>query len=211
MVRSLNTLLPDETAEMITKKCKTTGEKITIRRQNPDGKLSNWLHIAMDKRLWEWYIYKLTHPNSLIPPRPNPTRPRNQQRSRTNDEEPEDTNTRRNNDRRHNRQRQDNSSNQYARENERRNPDGANAPEPTQNHSRTNYNIQNVGRTRIDSLRALGLEEHATITDIKRRFRTLSLIYHPDKYNESLGISKELATTHFQLLNNAYDKLKETQ
>lgn len=77
-------------------------------------------------------------------------------------------------------------------------------PDPSRNHENSNYNIANVGRNRYDSIKALGLTDDATISDIKHRFRTLSLIYHPDKYNESLGISKETATEHFQLLNNAY-------
>ena len=170
--------------------------------QNPDGKLSNWLHIAMDKQLWEWHIYKLTHPNSPTPPRPNPSRPRRQQ-TRTTDEDPNSTRGDRN-DNRNNQRRRNNGTRNQQHHQER------SAPEPTQNHERTDYNMQNIGRTRIDSLRALGLGINATSTDIKQRFRTLSLIYHPDKYNESLGISKELATTHFQILNNAYGYLKET-
>ena len=34
--------------------------------------------------------------------------------------------------------------------------------------------------------------------------------YHPDKYDESLGIQRETATAHFQTLNNAYTYLRET-
>jgi hypothetical protein len=206
MVRSLNTLLPEETKETTSTKCKSTGERITVTRQNPDGKLSNWLDIALDKTLWEWHIYKLTHPNSPIPPRPDPTRPRRQQPDATND----DTNNARSqqrNENRSNQQRQNNTNNNTT--NNQRHHEERSPPEPTRNHERTNYNVENVGRTQIDSLRALGLGNNATSTEIKRCFRTLSLIYHPDKYNESLGISKESATSHFQILNNAYDYLKE--
>jgi DnaJ-class molecular chaperone len=65
-----------------------------------------------------------------------------------------------------------------------------------------------MGKSRTDSLRALGLHLQATDGEIKHRFRRLSLIYHPDKYNNTLGISKEEATSHFQPINNAYDFLK---
>jgi flagellar biosynthesis GTPase FlhF len=226
MVRSLNTLLPEETTETIVTKCKATGEKITTRRQNPDGKLSNWLHIAMDKQLWEWHIHKLTHPNSPLPPRPDPARPRRQQQN-TNEEEPNSTNAQQNerqNNRRNNEEshhdnarrqqsqhRHNNTNNQQQNEQSRQNTSRNNIPEPSQNHTRTNYNVQNVGRTRTDSLLALGLDVNATNAEIKRRFQTLSLIYHPDKYNESIGITKTQATEHFQILNNAHDYLKETR
>ena len=71
MVRSLNALLPEETRETRTSKCRTTGIVTTIERQNPDGNLKNWIHIALDKELWNWHIYKLTHPNSQLPSGPN--------------------------------------------------------------------------------------------------------------------------------------------
>jgi hypothetical protein len=51
MVRSLNSLLPEETTETYTKKFKKTGVTISKTRPNPDGKLCNWLHIAVDKKL----------------------------------------------------------------------------------------------------------------------------------------------------------------
>ncbi|KAL7431045.1 hypothetical protein ACHAXH_001422 [Discostella pseudostelligera] len=47
--------------------------------------------------------------------------------------------------------------------------------------------------------------------EIKHQFRRLSLVYHPDKYNPTLGITKELATAHFQLLNNAYTYLRREE
>lgn len=214
--------------ETVTTKCKSTGTNTTTRRPNPDGKLSNWLHIALDKPLWEWHIYKLTHPNSPLPPRPDPTRRRRQQRS-TNEEEQDNANTQQNerqdnqrndeeprranaqrNERQENQHRRNNTNNQRRNERPRQDPNRNDTPEPSQNHTRTDYNVQNVGRTRSDSLRALGLEINATNAEIKRRFRTLSLIYHPDKYNESIGITKTQATEHFQILNNAHDYLKDT-
>jgi len=85
MVRSLNTLLPEKTIETITSKCKTTGDRITMQRPNPDGKLSNWYHIALDKKLWDWHTHKLYHPNSPPPPRPNPSNSSHQRPTNSND------------------------------------------------------------------------------------------------------------------------------
>ena len=87
MVRSLNALLPEETRELTTNKCRNTGVITTNERQNPDGNLKNWLHIALDKELWNWHIYKLTHPNSPLPPRPNPTRTRERRNNNNEDED----------------------------------------------------------------------------------------------------------------------------
>ena len=96
MVRSLNALLPIDTLETITRKCRVTGETIKTQRHNPNGDLKNWLHIALDKPLWDWHIHRLTHPNGPTPPRPDPSR-RNRQPTEENDnndrpEEPNDTN-----------------------------------------------------------------------------------------------------------------------
>ena len=218
MVRSLNALLPEETRESTTSKCRTTGITTTSKRHNPDGILKNWLHIALDKELWNWHIYKLTHPNSQLPPRPNPARTR-ERRHDTNNENEDNTNHQdhqerqehqghqgpsNDNDSNHNR---DNTRNERThRSDNRRNShqDNSPPPNPSQNHECSNYNTENVGRTRHDSILALGLRPNATLAEVKHRFRTLSLIYHPDKYNESLGIPKRIATEHFQLLNNAY-------
>ena len=220
MVRSLNALLPEETRETTTHKCRTTGTTTTIERQNPDGNLKNWLHIALDKELWNWHIYKLTHPNSQLPPRPNPARTR--ERRNTHDDNEDNPNYQDHQERQHNQDPNNNDSNDHGRNNtnnrrthrneNRRNFRRENEmpPDPSRNHERSNYNIENVGRTRIDSIMALGLNHNATLSDIKHRFRTLSLIYHPDKYDESLGITKETATEHFQLLNNAYMFLRSS-
>ena len=210
-VRSLNALLPEETRETITRKCKTTGATITIQRQNPNGSLSNWLHLALDKQLWDWYIYKLLHPNAPTPPRPDPARPR--QPTREENEESQDSyqpNNNSDNSHRHNRTHTNNRRHRNTTDRQHSNDHQPPDQDPRRNHTRTNYDPTMAGRTRTDSIRALGLELNATSTEIKHRFRTLSLIYHPDKYDESLGIRREAATAHFQTLNNAYTYLRET-
>ena len=200
LVRGINTLLPNETTEEITITCKITGETTTTKRHNPNGKLSNWINIALDKRAWEWHIHKLTHPNSPVPPYPQHDE-RNRQHNRHQENEqdsytppPRHRNT--NNNRREDRRNH---------ENERRQNT---PPDPSRNHERQDYNVDDVGRNKTDSLKALGLNPRATPTEIKHRFRQLSLIYHPDKYSDALEISKEQATAHFQLINNAYDFLR---
>jgi hypothetical protein len=204
MVRSLNALLPEETTETFTMNCKRTNTTITKTRQNPNGKLSNWYHIALDKKLWEWHIYKLTHPNSPIPPKPSPTRPSANPAS---SDESNHNNSHHSNENRSDEQRHSN-----RRTNNNRNTNNQNqqdTPHPNSNHTNSNYNPDLVGRTRLDSIRALGLNDNASTLEIKHRFRRLSLTYHPDKYDPTLGISKDAATAHFQLLNNAYTYLRE--
>ena len=219
MVRSLNALLPIDTLETTTRKCRVTGETIATQRHNPNGDLKNWLHIALDKPIWDWHIYRLTHPNGPIPNRPDPSRPNHQPPEENDDndhpEAPNDTNNRRNNHRHRSSRRHQTNTHSHSQPTEgqgQQHPssttNGAHPYDPTQNHTRTNYNIANVGHTRADSIKALELDHTATESDIKHRFRTLSLIYHPDKYNEALGISAQAATAHFQMLNNAYAHLR---
>ena len=82
-------------------------------------------------------------------------------------------------------------------------------PEPTANHTYTNYNVENVGRTLLDSLKSMGLNLTATTRDVRTRFRILSMIYHPDKYSPAiLDISPLEAQAHFQLINNAHAYLR---
>lgn len=203
LVRGINTLLPEETLERITTTCKTSGTTTTTERHNPNGKLSNWVEIALDKQMWGWHIHKLMHPNEPTPPRPNPERRQNTQQP--NNDQDEDNNyhpppPRHNNT--------DNRRHRHQNSNRSQHTNNQEPPDPTRNHERQDYNVNNVGHNRNDSLKALGLNLQATTSEIKHRFRRLSLIYHPDKYTESLPISKEEATFHFQLINNAYDFLR---
>jgi hypothetical protein len=202
LVRGINSLLPNETTEEVTTRCKTTGVTTTTRRHNPNGKLSNWIHIALDKRVWEWHIHKLTHRNSPTPPFPqcNENQQHNQRRDDDQDSYSPPPRHRNNNHRRN-----DNRNNRSGQQQEDTPPD------PSRNHERQDYDTDNVGATKIDSLKALGLNQRATTSKIKHRFRRLSLIYHPDKYSDALPISKEQATAHFQLINNAYDFLRRNE
>jgi hypothetical protein len=81
--------------------------------------------------------------------------------------------------------------------------------EPSKNHTNTNYNRENVGRTLLDSLKAMGLNLTATTREVRTQFRILSMIYHPDKYSPAtLDISPLEAQAHFQLINNAHAYLR---
>jgi len=205
LVRSINTLLPEETLETITRKNRSTGESTTHQRHNPDGKISNWIHIALNKPLWEWHIYKISHPNSPLPPRPSNTPPR---QHNTNQTQAEDNHDNRNNE---NNNQQDRERPQNNRRRTTAPPPPPPPPNPSHNHTRRDYNINNVGHTKTDSLKALGLKNNATDTEIKHQFRRLSLIYHPDKYSNALELTALEATAHFQLLNNAYQFLRQNR
>ena len=200
LVRGINTLLPIETTEEIPTKCKLTGEITTTKQHNPNGKLDNWLHIALDKQLWNWHIHKLTHPNEPTPPKPN------QQRSNRHQHHQDHEENERREEPNSSTPRQDIPTNNQQQHRRTQNTPPPN--DPSQNHKRNDYNINNVGHNKTDSLKALGLNAQTTASEIKHRFRQLSLIYHPDKYNDTLDISKEQATAHFQLINNAYDYLR---
>ena len=80
-------------------------------------------------------------------------------------------------------------------------------PSPRHNHNRQNYDAGGSGHNKRESLHALDLPQNATEREVRTKYRRLSMIYHPDKYSPSIGIIIKEATTHFQLLNNAYEFL----
>jgi DnaJ-class molecular chaperone len=59
-----------------------------------------------------------------------------------------------------------------------------------------------------ESLKILNLPMNACNNEIKKQFRRLSLTYHPDKHLLMLGITREEATAHVQMLNNAGEFLR---
>ena len=209
LVRGINALIPEHTTEKVKIKCKKTGVTRIEDRLNPNGKLDLWLPTALNKKLWEWHIYKLTHPNTPLPPKPpESTTTEDQDATDTNQEDDDPPSD--DNQREHNSQHRDHRNSHRDHQRPRDRDHHQETPsDPAHNHTRRDYNPDNVGRNRMDSLRALGLQPNATQSEIKHRFRRLSLIYHPDKYSDTiLDISKDDSTSHFQLLNNAYDYLR---
>ena len=211
---NLHLLLPDIMEETITVTNKITGETTTKRVMNKDGELRLWINIALDDVEWAYHIRKLQQPGVPIQP-PNPNRPRRQPNPQNannqHDEESRDN---------HGEQQQQNPPPPRQDRRERRNHQHRHhyqyhpappPPTPSANHHINDYNIDNVGRTAQDSLRAMGLRGNATPREIRTQFRDLSMIYHPDKYSPSiLDISATEAQAHFQLLNNAYSYLRNT-
>ncbi len=59
-----------------------------------------------------------------------------------------------------------------------------------------------------DYLKILNLPMNASDNEITKQFRRLSLTYHPDRNSPTLGINREEATAHFQMLNNANEFLR---
>ena len=79
------------------------------------------------------------------------------------------------------------------------------APTPT----RRAYNIDEVGKTRKDSLRILNLSEDVTEREVKTNNREIARIYHPDKHRpDSTGMSPNQAEEYFKLVNNVYEFLR---
>jgi len=90
------------------------------------------------------------------------------------------------------------------------------APQPSpprqqndQSRNNENYDPEQVGRTRRDSLGIFLLPSTATEREIKVQYRRLARIYHPDKYDPMTNeMSKMEAQEHFKLINNAYEFLR---
>jgi DnaJ-class molecular chaperone len=67
-----------------------------------------------------------------------------------------------------------------------------------------------VGQSMSHSLKILGLGLSASETEIKVHYRQLAHKYHPDKNDTTItGLTTEVASELFKLLNNANKYLKE--
>jgi hypothetical protein len=202
--------------ESITVTDKTTGETTTKRIMNKNGELRLWINIALNEEEWTYHIRKLQQPGVPIPP-PNPNRPRRQPYHQQNDSDHEEE-ARNNHDEqqqqnppppRHNHRERRNHPRQHHYQQHQPAPPPPPSTAPSTNHYINDYNIDNVGKTSHDSLRAMGLRDSATPREIRTQFRILSMIYHPDKYSPAiLDITAIEAQAHFQLLNNAYSYLR---
>ena len=68
------------------------------------------------------------------------------------------------------------------------------------------YNVDEVGKTRKDSLLIINLVGNVTEQEVKKNYRKISRIYHPDKHRPVLtGMSPNQAEEYFKLVNNAYE------
>jgi len=57
------------------------------------------------------------------------------------------------------------------------------------------------------ALRVLGLDENATLRDIKKAFRRLAHIHHPDRFTQLGPEAQAAAKENFQRINSAYQHL----
>ena len=226
LTRGLHTLLPTIMTETSSQPHPTTGETITkVKPKYPNGDMHIWLPIVLDEELWNHHISNLRQPGRNIqPPPPNqqrrqgpndtpptPNQDDNTNTEGTNHEEQDDHDRANNNaeddERNHHPQPPGHQNHQRhgRNENHQRQP---NTNPPNQNHFNTDYDRSNVGRTLIDSLRAMSLTLQATGREIRTQFRKLSLVYHPDRHSPALGLTLDQTTSHFQLINNAYAYLR---
>ena len=61
-----------------------------------------------------------------------------------------------------------------------------------------------------DSFKVLGLGLGASEAELKKKYRELSRLYHPDKHDTTkTGITDEEAEDFCKLINNAYGYLRE--
>ena len=82
-------------------------------------------------------------------------------------------------------------------------------PSPRQqDHTRTDYDPELVGRSLDHSFKALGLGLGATETEVKVQYRALARIYHPDKHDPTrTGMTHKAAADYFTLINNVHTYL----
>lgn len=60
------------------------------------------------------------------------------------------------------------------------------------------------GKEEVDLYAVLSLEKGATVEAIKKSYRRLALVYHPDKHTSASDQAKEDASTKFQQIGFAY-------
>ena len=62
-----------------------------------------------------------------------------------------------------------------------------------------------------DLYQVLGLKKDASSTDVKKGYRKLSLIHHPDRHDETSTKSKEEMTRAFQILSRVHFILSDEE
>lgn len=62
----------------------------------------------------------------------------------------------------------------------------------------------------IPHLRTLGLEPGASLEDVKKAFRDLSKVWHPDRFGEDPALQKK-AEDQLKAINDAYRQLQDYQ
>ena len=71
------------------------------------------------------------------------------------------------------------------------------------------YNIDVVVRKRKDSMGILNISGDVNNREVKKNYRKIARIYHPDKHcSASTRISSNQAEENFRLVNNAYEFLR---
>ena len=181
------------------------------------GALREWIHLALDDGYWKYLIANIGRTAPSSPPR-DPPEPAESEPAEPEPADHQTPNTPPN-----------------TPPNSRPPPTTPNAPTPetpprqgqrdiplsppirsppprrptTPPRERFHFDPANVGKTKMDSLRILRLENDATERQVKTQYRRLARIYHPDKFDRtSTRGSINQAEEHFKLLNNAYEYLR---
>jgi hypothetical protein len=193
---------------------------------DPHGSLRSWINEAMNERYWTHLVYRLRHPTTPLPERPDEWGPipswharRAASQARNNNNTPSD-----------NEETNDHTHESQPPPPQPPPPSPRPGPLPQPHHQpqmRPNAQEQPppydpkrwlndpvfcsmVGRSMSHSLKILGLGLGASETEIKVHYRQLARKYHPDKNDTTItGLSAEEASEFFKLLNNANDYLKE--
>jgi DnaJ-domain-containing protein 1 len=77
--------------------------------------------------------------------------------------------------------------------------------ETTRSEQSSSRPIMNRDLSRLKALAVLGLDEKASVEDIKRAYRRLSQVHHPDRFMNSGPEAVAAATESFKRIHAAYD------
>lgn len=74
-----------------------------------------------------------------------------------------------------------------------------------------NGNKNSDDRNIRNSYKLMGLEYNSDLEQVKKKYRELSKLYHPDKYSNDTIEKQEIAKRNFQRLNTAYNNIKSVK
>jgi len=193
---------------------------VTIDRY---GSIRSWINEASDEKYWTQLVYRLMHPSTPLPDRPDKWGPIPSWRARRAASQARDRTSSSNNT-------DDNETDDHSHESQHPPPPPPSprpSSQPQQPHMRPTtpdpsppYDPRRwlhdpdfssmVGRSMYHSLKILGLGLGASDTEIKVHYRQLARKYHPDKNDTTFtGLTADEVSEFFKLLNNANKYLKE--
>ena len=73
----------------------------------------------------------------------------------------------------------------------------------------SNYRVNYISVDVMKSFKLFGLPLESDVSTIKKKYRSLVMIHHPDRYSNDSERKQEIAKRNLQKLNNAYSIIKK--